>query len=156
MVGTKFRINLIKLILKVRQCHKSYSSQGHKVTFNYMLTKKTAYKYFMTSQRHQENHAGYRYFNQFYQICAQYMWITPEKGYLTQPTSICWEQNKHQIAFEGRHLSSNELKSLGYLATEHCLRIIQVTHSPDKTPVCPRMDRGFNPGVCWLAPNGTY
>lgn len=34
-------------------------------------------------------------FNQFYQIWDQNIQITPEKGYLTQPTSICWEQNKH-------------------------------------------------------------
>ena len=53
------------------------------------------------------------------------MWITPEKGYLTQPESICWEQN-HYVRFGGQPLSSNELKPLGYLANEHCFQIIQV------------------------------
>ena len=64
------------------------------------------------------------------------MWITPEKGYLTQPASICWEQNRHYVRFGGQPPSSNELKALGYLATEHCLQIIPVTYNPEKTPSC--------------------
>ena len=91
--------------------------------------------------------------NQFYHIWDQNIQITPEKGYLTQPTSICWEQNKH-VRFGRWPISSNELKSLGYLPTEHCLPITQVTYNPDKTPIWPGMDWGSNPGLCWLAPNG--
>ena len=84
------------------------------------------------------------------------MWITPEKGYLTQHASICWEPNKHYVRCGERPLSSIELKPLGYLATEHCLQIIWVIYDLKKTPVWSGMDWGFNPGVSWLDPNGIY
>ena len=84
------------------------------------------------------------------------MWITPAKGYLTQPASIRWEQNKHNIRYGGRPLSSNELKPLGYLATDCRLQIIKVTYTPNKTPIWPRTDWKLNHGGSWLAPNRTY
>lgn len=75
-----------------------------KVTFNYKLTKEMADKYF---QRNQKNPTGCRYFSQFYQIWDQYMWITPEKGYLIN--LHLFTGNKINMRFGGRPLSSNEL-----------------------------------------------
>ena len=60
------------------------------------------------------------------------------------------------MGLEELPLSSNELKHLGYLATKCCLQIIQVTYNPDKTPMQPGMDQGFNPEVHWLALNEMY
>ena len=84
------------------------------------------------------------------------MWITPEKGYLTQPASNCWEQNKYYVGFGGQHLSSNGLKPLGHLATKYCLQITQVTYSPDMIPARPGINWGFNPGVSCLSLNEIY
>lgn len=64
---------LDKNLTTLNWCHKSYFSQGHKVTFNYKLTKEMTHKYVMTSKRNHKNHTGYKYFNQFYQIWNKYM-----------------------------------------------------------------------------------
>ena len=61
-----------------------------------------------------------RYLEQYYQVWDEYFWMTPEKGQLITPATICWEQKEQKVGFGDRPLDPKELKYMGYLSPEQC------------------------------------
>ena len=70
------------------------------------------------------------YFDQFYQIKDEYMWITPEKG---QVVIICWEQDVHNIGYNNRIIDKKNLKPIGFWRTEQCHKTYKVTYYPSQS-----------------------
>ena len=90
-----------------------------------------------------------RYFEQFYQIWDEYFWMTPEKGQTIVPAPICWEQREQKMGFGDHPVDPKELKYVGYFSSEQCAQILEVTYR------WPGSDWKNNPGIRWVAPNGT-
>ena len=44
---------------------------------------------------------------------------------------------------------------MGYLSSEQCEQILEVTYGPDLPARGPGSDWKYNPGIWWVAPNGT-
>ena len=57
-----------------------------------------------------------RYVEQFYQVGDEYFWMTPEKGQLITPATICWEQKEQRVGFGDCPLYPKELKYMGHLS----------------------------------------
>ena len=81
--------------------------------------------------------------------------MTPEKEQLITPATICWEQKEQKIRFRDRPLHPKELKYMGYLAPEQCKQILEVIYHPNQSAQWPGSDWKYNPGIHWVAPNGT-
>ena len=97
-----------------------------------------------------------RYFDQFCQIWDDYMWVTPEKGQLVMIADICWEQDVHTIGYNNQMADKKNLKPMGFLWTKQCYKTCKVTYDPNQSPQWPGRDWRFNPGIRWIAPNGTH
>ena len=41
-----------------------------------------------------------QYLEQYYQFWDEYFWMTPEKGQLIAPATICWEQKTRKLNLE--------------------------------------------------------
>ena len=96
-----------------------------------------------------------RYFEQFYQIWGEYFWMTPEKAQPIVPTPICWEQREQKIGFGDYPIDPKELKYMGYLSSEQCNQILEVTYCQDLPAHWPSSDWKNNPGIRGVAPNNT-
>ena len=91
-------------------CKKKPSmGQGHRVTFNMntSLMKVTrAYTLYMKNKKVKgsltKGGQASWYLEQYYQFWDEYFWMTPEKGQLIAPATICWEQKEHKVGFGGR------------------------------------------------------
>ena len=67
-----------------------------------------------------------RYVEQFYRVWDEYFWMTPEKGQLITPATICWEQKEQRVGFSDHPLDPKELKYMGYLSPEQCKQTFEV------------------------------
>ena len=74
-----------------------------------------------------------RYFEQFYQIWDEYLWVTSEKGQLVRIAEICWEQDVHTIGYNNRMIDKKNLKPMGFLQTEQCYKTYKVTYYPSQS-----------------------
>ena len=81
--------------------------------------------------------------------------MIPEKGQLIVPTTICWEQREHKVGFGDGPLDPKELKYMGYLSTEQCKQISEVTYQPNWSVQWPGSNGKYNPKIRWVARNGT-
>ena len=93
---------------------------GHRVTFNMntSLTEVTkAYTSYMKNKKEsgsltKEGQASW-YLEQYYQVWDEYFWMTPEKGQLITPATICWEQKEQKTGFGDRPLDPPKIKIYG-------------------------------------------
>ena len=136
--------------------------QGHRVTFkmNTSLMEITkAYTSYMKLKEEKgsltKGRQASRYLEQYYQVWDKYFWMTPEKGQLITPATICWEQKEQKIGFGDHPLDPKELKYMGYLAPEQCKQILEVIYHPSQSAQWPSSDWKYNPGIHWVAPDGT-
>ena len=87
------------------------------------------------------------YFEQFYQIWDKYIRMTPEKGQPIVPAPICWQQREQKSGFGDCPIDPKELKYVGYLSSEQCEQILEVTYSPDLPDRGPGSDWQYDPGI---------
>ena len=45
---------------------------------------------------------------------------------------------------------------MGYLSPKQCKWTFEVTYHPNQSIHCPGSDWKYNPGICWMVPNGTH
>ena len=98
-------------------CKKQPSvAQGHRVTFNMntSLTEITkAYTSYMKNKEEKgsltKGGQASRYLEQYYQVWDEYFWMTPEKGQLIAPATICWEQKEQKVGFGDHPIDPKEL-----------------------------------------------
>ena len=135
---------------------------GHRVTFNMntSLTEVTkAYTSYMKNKKESgsltKEGQAFWYLEQYYQVWDEYFWMTPEKGQLITPTTICWEQKEHKVGFGDHLLDPKELKYMGYLFPEQCKQIFEVTYHPNRSVQWPGSNWKYNPRIRWLAHNRT-
>ena len=81
--------------------------------------------------------------------------MTSEKGQLIAPAPICWEQREQEVGFGDHSLDPKQLKYVGYLTSEQCEQILEITYHSDLPAHWPGSDWKYNPGIQWVAPNGT-
>ena len=81
--------------------------------------------------------------------------MTREKRQLITPATICWEQKEQKIGFGDCLLDPIELKYMVYLAPEQCKQILEVICHPNQSAQWPGSDWKYDPGIRWVAPNGT-
>ena len=81
--------------------------------------------------------------------------MTPENGQPIVPAHICWEQREQEVGFGDHPIDGKGLKYVGYLSSEQCEQILKVTYCPDLPARWPGSDWKYNPGIRWVAPNGT-
>ena len=101
---------------------------GHGVTFDVntsFIEVTKAYPLHLKSKKEKssltsEGDQASRYVEQFYQVWDGYFWMTPEKGQLITPATICWEQKEQRVGFSVHPLDPKELKYMGYPSPEHC------------------------------------
>ena len=93
--------------------------QGHRVTFkmNTSLTEITkAYTSYMKLKEGKgsltKGGQASQYLEEYYQVWDEYFCMTPEKGQLITPATICWEQKEQKIGFGDHPLDPKELPSL--------------------------------------------
>ena len=84
-----------------------------------------------------------------------YFWMTSEKGQLITPSTICWEQKEQKVGFGDHLLDPKVLKYVGFLSSEQCKQIFEVTYHPNRSVQWPGSNWKYNPGIRWVAPNGT-
>ena len=70
--------------------------------------------YSRTAKKTQRNTTN-RYFDQFYQIWNEYMWVASEKWWWKESATICWEQNEHRRGFNDNLINPKDWKHMGYL-----------------------------------------
>ena len=97
---------------------------------------------------------GSQYLEQYYQVWDEHFWMSPEKGQLIAPATICWEQKEHKVGFGDHPPDPNELKHMGYLSAEQCQEILEVTCHPNRSVEWPCSNWKHNPNICWVAPKG--
>ena len=75
--------------------------QGHRVTFNMNTSLMEITKAYTSYMKLKEEKGSLtkggqasRYLEQYYQVWDEYFWMTPEKGQLIAPATICWEQKE--------------------------------------------------------------
>ena len=73
-------------------------TNGRRIHFNYTLSSENAEQYYVTANKSKQSEIN-SYFDQFYQIRDEYMWITPEKGQVVRIAVICWEQNVNSFGY---------------------------------------------------------
>ncbi|XP_057575623.1 endogenous retrovirus group PABLB member 1 Env polyprotein-like [Hippopotamus amphibius kiboko] len=130
--------------------------ETHNVTFNASQSYKVIegiYKTFINQSKNIKKNT--RFSGEYYQIWDEYLWMTPEKGQLITSATICWEQKEHTFGFNNRSLQRFELKPVGFLSSSMCISTMDVTHNPNHTNIWPGSDWLYNPGIRWVAPNGT-
>ena len=81
--------------------------------------------------------------------------MTPEKSQPIIPAPICWEQREQKAGFADHSMDQKKLKYVGYLSSEQCEQTLEVTYHPDLSAHWPGSDWKYNPGIRWVAPNGT-
>ena len=86
----------------------------------------------MTANKSKQSEIN-QYFDQFYQIWDEYMWVTPEKGQLVRIAEICWEQDVHIIGYDIQMMDKNNLKPMDFLQTEQCHKIDKVMYYPNQS-----------------------
>ena len=135
---------------------------GHWVTFNMntsLMEVTRAYTSYMKNKREKgsltKGGQASRYLEQYRQVWHEYFWMTPEKGQLIVPATTCWEQKENRFRFGDRPLDPKELKYMGYLSPEQCKQILDVTYHPNRSVQWPSSNWKYNPGIHWVAPNGT-
>ena len=57
--------------------------------------------------------------------------MTSEKGQLIAPAPICWEQREQEVGFGDHSLDPKQLKYVGYLTSEQCEQILEITYHSD-------------------------
>ena len=62
-------------------------TNSHGIHFYYTLSSENAYQYLVTANKYKQSEIN-QYFDQFYQIWDEYMWVTPEKGQLVRIAEI--------------------------------------------------------------------
>ena len=62
-------------------------TNSHGIHFYYTLSSESAYQYLVTANKYKQSEIN-QYFDQFYQIWDEYMWVTPEKGQLVRIAEI--------------------------------------------------------------------
>ena len=79
---------------------------GHRVTFNMstsLMEVTRAYTSYMKNKKEKGSFTkggqASQYLEQYYQVWDEYFWMTPEKGQLIVPATICWEQKEHNVGF---------------------------------------------------------
>ena len=135
---------------------------GHRVTFNMstsLMEVTRAYTSYMKNKKEKgsltKGGQASQYLEQYYQVWDEYFWMTPEKGQLIFPTTICWEQKEHKVGFGDCPLDPKEFKYMGYLSPEQCKQILEVTYHPNWSVQWPGSDWKNNLGIRWVAPNWT-
>ena len=73
--------------------------QGHRVTFNMNTSLMEITKAYISYMKLKDEKGSLTkggqaswYLEQYYQVWDEYFWMTPEKGQLIAPATICWEQ----------------------------------------------------------------
>ena len=107
-------------------------TNGHGIHFNYTLSSENAYQYHVTANKSKQLEIN-QYFDQFYQIWDEYMWVTPEKGQLVRIAEICWEQDVHIIGYNIQKMDKNNLKPMDFLQIEQCHKTYKVTYYPNQS-----------------------
>ena len=79
----------------------------------------------------------------------------PGKRTIAETSGHCWEQQEHQPNFGGRNLGRHLLKHMGITPNSLCGHVIDVTFSIKTSTPWPGSDWLYNPGIRWVAPNGT-
>nr|AGE09546.1 envelope protein syncytin-rum1 [Hippotragus niger] len=135
---------------------------GHRVTFDINTSYtaiSSAYNSYMKKSKENDAPAkeekATRYLAEYYQVWDEFFWMTSERGQVITPATICWEQKEHKIGFAGRPLDPKDLKHMGYLSPAQCKQILDVTYHPSQSTQWPGSDWKHNPGIRWVAPNGT-
>ena len=98
-------------------CKKKPSmGQGHRVTFNMntsVMEITKAYTSYMKIKEEKDSLTkggqASQYLEQYYQVWGEYFWMTPEKGQLIAPATICWEQKEQKVGFGDCPLDLKEL-----------------------------------------------
>lgn len=90
--------------------------QGHRVTFNMNTSLMEITKAYTSYMRIKEEKGSLtkggqasRCLEQYYQVWDEYFWMTPEKGQLIAPATICWEQKEQKVGFGDHPLDPKEL-----------------------------------------------
>ena len=73
--------------------------------------------------------------------------MTPEKGQPIVPAPICWGHREQEVGFGDHPIDPKELKYVGYLSSEQCEQILEVTYGPDLPARGPGSDWKYNPGI---------
>lgn len=91
-------------------------AQGHRVTFNMNTSLTEITKAYTSYMKIKEEKGSFtkggqasRYLEQYYQVWDEYFWMTPEKGQLITPATICWEQKEQKVGFGDHPLGPKEL-----------------------------------------------
>ncbi|XP_048216721.1 endogenous retrovirus group PABLB member 1 Env polyprotein-like [Perognathus longimembris pacificus] len=133
---------------------------GHNKSFTLSATIKEALQY-MPSQmsgskasaqiltRTDPNQRSHRYFEGYYQIWDEFIWLTPVIGKLSQKAPLCWEQRNHTLDHW-----ENSTKKVGLIPESNCERII-VLQATDWFASNWTVRHGRPFAVRWAAPNGT-
>ena len=114
-------------------------TKGHGIHFNCILSSENAYQYYVIANKSKQLKKN-RYFDQFYQIWNEYMWITPEKGQLVMIADICWEQAVHTTGYNNQTIDKKDLKPMGFPRTEQCYKIYKITYDPNQSTQWPGTD----------------
>ena len=79
---------------------------GHRVAFNMstsLMGVTRAYTSYMKNKKEKGSFTkggqASQYLEPYYQVWDEYFWMTPEKGQLIVPATICWEQKEHKVGF---------------------------------------------------------
>ena len=90
--------------------------QGHRVTFNMTTSLMEITKAYTSYMKLKEENGSLTkggqaswYLEQYYQVWDEYFWMTPEKGQLIAPSTICWEKTEQKVGFGDRPLDPKEL-----------------------------------------------
>ena len=54
--------------------------------------------------------------------------MTPEKSQPIVPAPICWEQREQKAGFADHSMDPKQLKYVGYLSSEQCEQILEVSY----------------------------
>ena len=73
--------------------------------------------------------------------------MTPEKNQPIVPAPICCGHREQEVGFGDRPIDPKELKYVGYLSSEQCEQILEVTYSPDLPDRGPGSDWQYDPGI---------
>jgi hypothetical protein len=92
---------------------------------------------------------NYRYYEGYYQIWDDYLWLTPIIGQLSQNAPLCWEQRNHTY-----DKWENTTKKLGWIPLSNCETVI-VLKATDWYATNWEVKDNSLWGIRWRAPNGT-
>ncbi|XP_012884446.1 PREDICTED: endogenous retrovirus group PABLB member 1 Env polyprotein [Dipodomys ordii] len=129
---------------------------GHNKSFDLLTTIKESLEYMPSQMSGKEslqppapNEKHHRFYEGFYQIWDQYMWVTPIIGQLNQKAPLCWEQRNHTL-----DNWENATRKMGWIPESDCERVI-VLQATDWFASNWIEPYNTSLAVRWGAPNGT-